>query len=69
MQISTFDGGLWLQRVYGHKIKIDFSDDTQAKKYDPMLVPLLSVGFLYELELDKRVFAWIPRGAMGAYGD
>ena len=44
-------------RVYGHKIKIDFSDDTQAKKYDPMLVPLLSVGFLYELELDKRVFA------------
>ena len=57
MQISTFDGGLWL-----HKIKIDFSDDTQAKKYDPMLVPLLSVGFLYELELDKRVFAWIPRG-------
>ena len=42
-------------RVYGHKIKIDFSDE--AKKYDPMLVPLLSVGFLYELELDKRVFA------------
>ena len=27
-----------------------------------MLMPLLSVGFLYELELDKRVFAWIPRG-------
>ena len=25
-------------------------------------MPLLSVGFLYELELDKRVFAWIPRG-------